>query len=128
MADYRAHHKAYKERHNMKPGTEARLHNWTLVRCPDVLHQSFMSRPPTYLSSYELWHYNTCMLQWMEHDRTWRILKDTVWTSIGTGSKSDQDGMNAAFQALKLPYRYDRNGKNPRISAVTATAAATAAA
>jgi hypothetical protein len=62
-----------------------------------------------------LYHYRTAML-------SWRIDQpdDPSVLAYGTGhgSVSDQGGMNTAFRALGLPYRFDRDqrGGGPRIT------------
>lgn len=60
------------------------------------------------ISSCILWHYDTVMLQWNSDDPSDRRV---LFTSIGHGSVSDQNGMNIAFRTLGLPYRYDRDIK-----------------
>jgi hypothetical protein len=65
-----------------------------------------------------LYHYRTLMLEY-------RIVRtrdgyghSVISMSEGNGSVSDQGGMNTAFRALNLPYRFDRDqrGGGPRIS------------
>src|SRR3954454_7829454 len=64
-----------------------------------------------------LWHYGTLMLHWS-------ILRDgrthIIDWSEGHGSVSDQGGMNTAFRALGVPYRYSRDarGGGPRVEAL----------
>lgn len=64
---------------------------------------------------FELRHYGTLMLEWREQDVYGREL---LYAGTGHGSVSDQGGMNQAFRALKLPYRFDRDyrGGGPRIT------------
>jgi hypothetical protein len=65
-----------------------------------------------------LYHHRTLMLEYRivrgRHGWTNRV----VSMSEGHGSVSDQGGMNIAFRALGLPYRFDRDarGGGPRIS------------
>jgi hypothetical protein len=51
--------------------------------------------------SRELYHYSTLMLEWDD--------EGVIDYSIGYGSVSDQGGMNKAFRALGVPFRYDRD-------------------
>lgn len=55
----------------------------------------------------ELWHYSTRMLVWNGENPN---DPDVLDYSTGWGSVSDQNGLNTAFRALDLPYRYDRKG------------------
>ena len=65
--------------------------------------------------TYELWHYSTLMLVWTE-DRAGKC--HATYTSIGKGSVTDQQIMNAVFEELRIPLRYRRDGRNPRIEGV----------
>lgn len=56
---------------------------------------------------YCLVHYQTIMLQWTDGPMGTEIID----FSTGHGSVSDQNGMNIAFTALGLNYRYDRDWK-----------------
>lgn len=56
---------------------------------------------------WELWHYSTLMLRWTDHFGGGVTIR---YTSTGHGSVSDQGGMNTAFKALGVPYRFDRAG------------------
>jgi hypothetical protein len=58
-------------------------------------------------------HYSTPMLTW----NTKRPSEHEV-LSLGWGSVSDQNGLNTAFRALDLPFRYNRDqrGGGARIS------------
>ena len=62
---------------------------------------------------YQLWHYDTCMLEWCEND----FGSTVTYTNIGHGSVSDQNGVNKAFAILGagLRYRRDQAGGGPRI-------------
>jgi hypothetical protein len=51
-------------------------------------------------------HYATTMLVWNVEDPYDAEVLD--WDT-GHGSVSDQNGMNTAFRALGLPYRFDRD-------------------
>lgn len=89
-------------RRNVRTHEVGEMGNWALW-CPD--HDS-----PT----YELWHYSTLMLVWTE-DRAGKCY--ATYTSIGIGSVTDQQVMNAVFEELRIPLRYRRDGGNPRIEA-----------
>jgi len=56
---------------------------------------------------YELVHINHRMLVW-EVDSAGKC--HCHFHSIGIGSVTDQQIMNAVFEELKLPYRYKRDG------------------
>jgi len=68
----------------------------------------------------ELWHYGTRMLVWRirRHAGSDYGYTRLVDYSLGWGSVSDQNGMNAAFRVPGLPYRFDRDarGGGPRIT------------
>jgi len=69
---------------------------------------------------YSLYHYGTCMCRWRDNaDGSVHIM----YTSLGWGSVSDQGGMNALFQTLEVPLRYDRAG-GAQISALDSPACA----
>ena len=63
---------------------------------------------------WRLWHYTTAMLQWTRRPCG---KADVIFFSLGRRTVSDQQGMNAAFEALGLPLYYarDRAGGGPRI-------------
>lgn len=59
----------------------------------------------------QVWHYGTLMLEWtVDDENRWDGNVDTVYTSTGHGSVSDQGGMNRLFRALGMPLRYNRAG------------------
>lgn len=62
---------------------------------------------------FQLWHYNTCMLEWHESDMGATL----TCTDTGWGSVSDQNGVNKALRALGMNMRYfrDARGGGPRI-------------
>jgi hypothetical protein len=67
---------------------------------------------------FTLYHYSTRMLKWRESRR---YGSEILYADIGHGSVSDQGGMNTAFRALGLPYRFDRDqrGGGARITDIT---------
>ena len=65
--------------------------------------------------TYELWHYSTLMLEWKEDDAG---KCHAIYYSVGKGSVTDQQIMNAVFDELLIPLRYKRDGGNPRIEGV----------
>lgn len=67
---------------------------------------------------FQLWHYDTCMLEWHESE----MGSTLTYTNIGHGSVSDQNGVNTAFRVLGMNMRYDRDkrGGGPRIVTVRA--------
>lgn len=56
---------------------------------------------------YQLWHYTTCMLEWMESDGGSTLTR----VSTGEGSVSDQNGVNTALRVLGINMRYRRDNR-----------------
>jgi len=74
---------------------EGKAHNWKVVK-PDTAPGDGDLR--------ELYHHSTRMLTWNH------TTKEVIDWDLGHGSKSDQDGMNIAFQVLGSKYYYSRKG------------------
>lgn len=88
-------------RRNVRNHTIGEMGNWALWHPID--------------NAWELWHYSTLMLVWHE-DRAGKC--HATYTSIGIGSVTDQQQMNAVFEELRIPLRYRRNGGHPRIESI----------
>lgn len=67
-----------------------------------------------------LYHYTTRMAEW-DH-KTHEVL----WTGLGWGSVSDQNGLNTLFRVLGAPYYFARDwrGGGARVENVTTKLAA----
>lgn len=77
----------------------------------------------TGLTGGALFHYGTKMLEWVWDDRSAKI---TGWWA-GWGSMSDQQGVNAALDALGSTLRYyrDTRGGGPRVNPASYRVSAT---
>ena len=99
---FAAFDRALKKRHEISANLEINK-AWTIARRDE--------------RTFALYHYTTCMLVWRDmnpegfHTRQAQVLE----TNIGQSSKSDQDGMNRAFEVLGLPYYYSRKGGHGEI-------------
>jgi hypothetical protein len=62
---------------------------------------------------FQLWHYSTCMLEWLESEAGSTLTR----VNTGRGSVSDQNGVNKALRVLGINMRYhrDKRGGGARI-------------
>jgi hypothetical protein len=89
--------RAIENRKNLDNGTHAiGGEKWTLVK------EMVSPRVP----SYKLYHYSTLMLQWADH----RTGPSVYRNSTGWGSVTDQQIMNAVFDAIGLDMYFSRKG------------------
>jgi hypothetical protein len=88
-----------KTRKKLEDG-EHEMGNWTL-------HKSG--------NRYELYHYNTCMLQW-EDTSTYKPYDWSLWKSTGHGSTTDQQIVNAVLGELGVDLYFSRKGGSHYVS------------
>ena len=98
-----------------RKGTAGSSRSWSVVKINEGVNVL-----GEHVSQYILYHYSTPMLIWgdIRRSENGSVRSSYMYShSIGHGSVSDQNGMNTAFQELRIPCRYHRDwrGGGPRI-------------
>src|SRR5213595_1467868 len=94
------------------PPGEAKFGHWSYI----VTHYAVTDYNPgaegrLIPADVYVYHYGVQMARLLQiRDGSFVALK----LGTGTGSKSDQRGMNEIFNELKLPYYFNRSDRNPR--------------